>query len=154
MSEGKFINQQHGSRVVRPLLATLLAGGLLVASLFAVPSFSSNLEQEGQPMTTLPQPITEFFESSNRGDATGVVACFTPTAVLDDWGRHFEGHAGVASWDRTDNTGVQAHIEPVGAKIVGDMIVVTVKVSGNGFNGTGHMHFELHGDKIAKLDIK
>lgn len=105
-------------------------------------------------MTNLPQPITDFFDASNRGDAAGVVAAFTPTAVLDDWGRHFEGHDGVASWDRTDNTGVQAHIEPVNAKAQGDVLVVTVKVSGNGFNGTGHMHFQLAGDKIAQLDIK
>ncbi len=105
-------------------------------------------------MTTIPQPILAFFESSNRRDAAGVVACFTPTAILDDWGRHFEGHEGVSSWDRTDNTGVQAHIEPVGVRAAGDTFVVTVKVSGKGFNGTGHMHFELDADKIARLDIK
>ncbi|WP_208458394.1 nuclear transport factor 2 family protein [Burkholderia vietnamiensis] len=105
-------------------------------------------------MTDIPQPIVKFIDSSNRGDAAGVVASFTPNAILDDWGRHFEGHAGVASWDRTDNTGVQSHIEPKRVKTRGDIVVVTVKVSGNGFNGTGRMRFQLEGERIAKLDIK
>ncbi len=105
-------------------------------------------------MKTIPQPIAAFIATSNRGDAGGVVACFTPTAVLDDWGRHFEGRAGIASWDRIDNTGVEAHIEAVDSEAVGETIIVTVRVSGKGFNGTGHMHFQLDGDKIDRLDIK
>ncbi|WP_374692769.1 nuclear transport factor 2 family protein [Burkholderia sp. SCN-KJ] len=105
-------------------------------------------------MTAIPQPIVKFIDSSNRGDAAAVVTCFTPSAILHDWGRHFEGHEGIAAWDRTDNTGVQAHIDPVRVKTCGDTVVVTVKVSGNGFNGTGHMHFQLEGERIARLDIK
>ncbi|MDF3808685.1 MULTISPECIES: nuclear transport factor 2 family protein [Rhodopseudomonas] len=137
------------------MLVALLGGAALLAAPLAVSGvLSSNSNRESQTMTSLPQAITEFFDASNRGDAAGVVAAFTPTAVLDDWGRHFEGREGIASWDRTDNTGVQAHIQAVSSKAEGDTVVVTVKVSGNGFNGTGHMHFQLRGDKIARLDIK
>ncbi len=64
-------------------------------------------------MSEVLEPIRRFFDSSNRGDPAEVVACFTADAVLIDWGRRFEGHDGVASWDRTDNTGVQSHLDLV-----------------------------------------
>jgi len=136
-------------------LAALLGGAALAAGACGVSGivFAQSIK-ESQSMSKLPQPILAFFQSSNRGDAAGVVACFTPDAILNDWGRQFEGHAGVASWDRTDNTGVQSHLDAIGAEAMGDAIVVTVKVSGKGFNGTGRMHFRLAGDKIARLDIK
>lgn len=105
-------------------------------------------------MTALPDPIRAFLDASNRGDAAGVIACFTPTAVLDDWGRQFDGHDGIAAWDQTDNTGVQSHLEASHVETIGNTVVVTVEVRGNGFNGTGHMHFQLSGNRIARLDIK
>ncbi|MGV6873224.1 nuclear transport factor 2 family protein [Pseudochelatococcus sp. B33] len=105
-------------------------------------------------MTNLPDPIQRFFESSNRGDPVAVVSCFTPDAILNDWGRQFEGHAGVASWDKTDNTGVQSHLQMVSATPAAEGYAVTVQVRGNGFNGNGRMYFQLEDDKIARLDIK
>lgn len=154
MGERKHVST--GLRLTGPIhhvLVALFCG--CCATLLAVPgALCSNSNEVGQKMTKIPKPILAFFESSNRGDSASVVACFTSTAVLDDWGRHFEGHAGVASWDRTDNTGVESHLELVGAEAEDDTIVVTVKVRGNGFNGTGHMHLQLDADKIARLDIK
>lgn len=155
MGGGKPSGERRRASAVRLLIVALFAGAAILTARSAVPgAIASNTNKESLNMTQIPQPILQFFESSNRGDPAGVVACFTPNATLDDWGRHFEGHEGVASWDRTDNTGVQAHIEPVSVKVAGETFVVTVKVSGNGFNGTGHMHFQLAGNKIARLDIK
>lgn len=133
------------------MLATIMPIGALALSSAEVPAGSV---QARQTMTNLPKPIQEFIDASNRGDAAAVVACFTPTAVLDDWGRRFVGHAGIADWDRTDNTGVQAELAAIGVETVNATIVVTVKVRGNGFNGTGHMHFQITGDRISRLDIK
>lgn len=155
MQVGNLRGERRSLGAVRPFLVALIGGAaLLTMGCVVSPEARSNSDKESQTMSVIPQPIVAFFESSNRGDAASVITCFTPTAILDDWGRHFEGHAGIASWDRTDNTGVQAHIQAVSSKAEGDTVVVTVKVSGNGFNGTGHMHFQLRGDKIARLDIK
>jgi hypothetical protein len=75
-------------------------------------------------------------------------------AVLVDWGRRFEGREGVASWDSTDNTGVQSHMEVVGSKPSRRGYMVTVRVAGNGFNGTGHIDFVLEGDRISEVVIE
>ena len=102
-----------------------------------------------------PAGIRRFVEATNRGDTEGFVAAFTSDAHLDDWGRTFDGHDGVRSWDRTDNIGVQAHFElqDVEAGSGADEYVATIKVTGNGYNGTGPMTFVVRGELIAELRI-
>ncbi len=103
----------------------------------------------------LPDPIRRFIETTNAGDEDGFVATFTEDAHLDDWGREFHGRSGVRSWSRTDNIGVQAHFDLVAAEpgARAGTYVVTLRVSGNGYNGTGPMTFALHDGRIASLHI-
>ena len=106
-------------------------------------------------MAATPDAIQRFVEATNRGDSDAFVAAFTEDAHLDDWGRSFEGRAGVRSWDGTDNIGVQSHfdlldVQPGDAE---EEYVVTLRVSGNGYNGTGPMTFRLRDGLIADLRI-
>ena len=102
-----------------------------------------------------PAPLQAFIDATNSGDSAAFVALFTDDAVLDDWGRVFRGRAGVASWDRTDNIGKQSHFELVDLERTDDpnRVTATLKVSGNGFNGTGPMTFEFRDGRIARLVI-
>jgi hypothetical protein len=74
---------------------------------------------------------------------------------LNDCGHEFHGRDGVASWNRTDNIGVQAFFEllsvTLGAQL--DSYTAVLTVSGNGYNGTGPMAFQLHDGLIAALRI-
>ena len=59
------------------------------------------------------------------------------------------------NWNRTDNIGVQAHfdllaLEPGEQR---DTYVATIRVSGNGYNGTGPMVFTVRDGLIASLRI-
>ena len=103
----------------------------------------------------LPAPIKVFIDATNRGDTESFVAAFTDDAYLNDWGREFHGHDGVRSWDATDNIGVRSHFELVGVEPGkrDDEYVVTLTVSGDGFNGTGPMLFTVRDDLIARLEI-
>jgi hypothetical protein len=106
---------------------------------------------ENQP----PAAIQTFIEATNRGDSDAFVAAFTEDAYLNDWGREFHGHDGVRAWNRTDNIGVRSHFEFVRAEPGGtpDSYIVTLTVTGDGFNGTGPMNFELRAGRIARLLI-
>jgi hypothetical protein len=106
-------------------------------------------------MTELPAAIRAFVDATNRGDSDGVVAAFTSDGYLNDWGREFHGADGVRSWDYTDNVGVQSHFELIAVEPgeEPDTYVVTLRVSGNGFNGTGPMTFTLRDGRIASLRI-
>jgi hypothetical protein len=101
----------------------------------------------------LPAPIRIFIEATNRGDTAAFVDAFTEDAYLSDWGRVFNGRSGVASWNQTDNIGKQSHFDLVSFREVNGAYGVTLKVSGNGYNGTGEMMFTLEGDKISRLEI-
>src|SRR3954454_19972367 len=103
----------------------------------------------------LPDAIRVFIEATNAGDSEAFVAAFTPDAYLNDWGREFHGHRGVSDWNRTDNIGVQAHFDLVSARQGSEdgHYLLTLKVSGNGYNGTGPMAFQLRDGLITSLRI-
>ncbi len=103
--------------------------------------------------TALPPAIRTFIDATNAADSEAFVAAFTTDASLDDWGREFHGRDGVRSWNRTDNIGVDAQFDLVSAETDGEVHVVTLKVSGAGYNGTGPMRFELRDGLIARLTI-
>jgi AcrR family transcriptional regulator len=102
-----------------------------------------------------PAAIKAFVDATNAADSEAFVAAFTEDAFLDDWGRQFHGHDGVASWNRTDNIGVRAHFELADVEPAGepDSYTVTMKVRSHRFNGTGTMAVKVRGDKIASLVI-
>lgn len=92
--------------------------------------------------------------ATNTGDSDAFVAAFTEDAYLEDWGRQFRGHDGVRSWDRTDNIGKKSHFEARGTRREGSAYVVTLGVTGDGFNGTSDIVFEVEGDRIRSMVIK
>ena len=106
-------------------------------------------------MAATPEEIQRFVDATNRGDTDAFVEAFTEDAHLDDWGRSFDGRAGVRSWDSTDNIGVQAHVDVLDVRPgqTDQEYVATIRVSGNGYNGTGPMAFRLRDGLIAELRI-
>jgi ketosteroid isomerase-like protein len=106
-------------------------------------------------MAATPEEIQRFVDATNRGDTDAFVEAFTEDAHLDDWGRSFDGRAGVRSWDSTDNIGVQAHVDVLDVQPgqTDQEYVATIRVSGNGYNGTGPMAFRLRDGLIAELRI-
>ena len=102
-----------------------------------------------------PTPVRAFIEATNAADSDAFVAAFTPDATLDDWGRVFTGHEGVRDWDSTDNIGVQAHFDllEIVPGVESGSYVATIRVSGNGYNGTGPMAFHLRDGLISSLRI-
>jgi ketosteroid isomerase-like protein len=106
-------------------------------------------------MITTPEAIQAFVDATNRGDSDAFVATFTPDAHLDDWGRTFDGHDGVRSWDGTDNIGVRSHFDLLDVTPGAGQgeYVANLRVTGNGYNGTGPMTFRLRRGLIADLRI-
>jgi ketosteroid isomerase-like protein len=103
----------------------------------------------------LPHAIRNFIDATNAADSEAFVAAFTNDAYLIDWGREFHGHDGVRSWNHTDNIGVHAHfdVEAIKRGSIPDNYVVTLVVSGEGFNGTSPMGFEIRDGLISRLMI-
>jgi hypothetical protein len=56
-------------------------------------------------------------------------------------------------WDGSDNIGRRAHFEVVGSRRDQDDWIVTLRVTGGGFNGTSDFRFSLRGDRISRMII-
>ena len=102
---------------------------------------------------TLPPAIAEFFDATNAGDRERFLAAFAADAVLDDWGRAFTGRDGIASWNETDNIGVQSHFDVTGSTVAHGVHAVSITVTGNGYNGGGTIAFTLEDGLISRVDI-
>lgn len=104
----------------------------------------------------MPDAIRELVDATNQADTERFVAAFTEDAYLYDWGREFHGHAGIRRWNQSDNIGKKSRFEVVGLESTGDSdgYVLTVQVTGNGFNGTGPLQITLRDGKIARLVIE
>jgi hypothetical protein len=105
--------------------------------------------------TSMPPAIRAFVDTTNSGDSDGFVAAFTEDAYLNDWGREFHGREGVASWNESDNIGKQAHFDVLGI-VAGrkpEQYLLTLTVSGGGYNGPGMFTFDLRDGLIARFLI-
>jgi ketosteroid isomerase-like protein len=110
-------------------------------------------DTESHGLEALPPAIAEFFAATEAGDRERFVAAFAADAVLDDWGRSFSGRDGIARWNESDNMGVGSRIRVTGAEERGGIVLVSVQVTGGGYNGGGTMAFTLDGDLIGRVDI-
>lgn len=101
-----------------------------------------------------PPAVQRMIEATNAADRAAFVASFTDDAYLEDWGRKFHGREGAASWNESDNIGKNAHFEAtVTRERAPGQFVVTMVVSGGGFNGTSDIAFEVDGDLIRSMVI-
>ena len=103
--------------------------------------------------TPTPIAVQRMIDATNAGDTEEFLNSFTPDAYVEDWGRDFTGRDEIASWNQTDNIGKQSHFEAKATTGTDPNYVVTLTVTGNGYNGTSDITFEVDGEMIRRLII-
>lgn len=101
----------------------------------------------------LPPPIKAVVDSINNGDASALVAAFTPDGVIDDWGRVLRGPRGIASWAETDAIGQNARIAVTAATTNGAVTEIKFDWRSNRFNGESHAFVTIADDKVREFRI-
>ncbi len=104
--------------------------------------------------TDVPPAVTRMVEATNAANNAAFVDSFAEDAYLEDWGRGFTGRDEIAQWNQSDNVGRQSHFEVRSVRVEGDGYVVTLEVSGGGFNGVSDFYFEVDGDAIRTMIIR
>lgn len=105
-------------------------------------------------MTEVPPAVQRMIDATNAGDSEAFVAAFTPDADLVDWGKAFEGSDEIAGWNESDNIGRHSHFEVVDVVAEDQVWIVTLEVTGGGFNGESGFRFELADDLISRMEIQ
>ncbi|WP_241557133.1 nuclear transport factor 2 family protein [Croceibacterium ferulae] len=103
----------------------------------------------------LPQPISDYFAADAEDGAEAVAQCFTDDAVVRDEGETHVGRAAIRSWKVEAGKKYTYSATPFEVARDSDRTVVTAHVAGN-FPGSPvdlRYIFELHGEKIAALEV-
>lgn len=105
-------------------------------------------------LATLPPAVRQLVTATGAGDPAGFVAAFTDDAVVDDWGRRFEGREQIAAWDAAENTGVRSSFEVRAADVRPDGVTLAVEVRGDGYQGPGTFELRLEGGLVSAFTIR
>lgn len=113
-------------------------------------------------MSTQPVPRVEalepagrrMIEATNTEDSDAFLDQFAEHAVVDDFGRRFVGRAGIAAWNARENIGTHNRITVTDVRSDDAGIVLTVEVTGDGYNGGGTFVITMGSDVIEQLVIR
>lgn len=102
----------------------------------------------------VPEPVHSFFERVNAHDEEAFLAAFADNAVVDDWGRVFEGRDAIKGWSDREFIGSkgvlsveEVHLSDSGITVIGDW-------RSSYANGRSSFTFELDGSLFARMTIR
>jgi ketosteroid isomerase-like protein len=110
-------------------------------------------------LASLPQPIALFLHAMEEHDSSGLLATFTPDAILIDGNREHCGGDAIEEWNDHQFLGANVTAYPINLARRDGKIVLTVMARGNreGIDGARSVQldwwFAISGDKIAALTI-
>lgn len=110
--------------------------------------------QEDTRKPELDPAARRMIEATNAEDNEAFLAVFAEDAVVDDFGRRFEGKAEISAWNARENIGTRNRIEVTGVRPDGDGIIVGVQVSGDGYNGGGTFAIHSRDGTIRSMVIR
>ena len=110
-------------------------------------------QPSSQSQPQLPAAITDVIDGTNDRDRPRFLGAFAENAIIDDWGRSFAGRAAIAGWNDAENMGTANQITVTGYRQAGDLHVVTIDVTGRGYNGPGTMTFTLDDGLVTRIAI-
>lgn len=103
----------------------------------------------------LPDVVETYFQISNGGDASRLVACFSAEATVIDENKTHQGIVAIQAWQQQTRQAFTFQIEPQEAILSGDKLTVTTRVTGD-FSGSpvelDHV-FMLKDGRIDSLEI-
>ncbi len=111
-------------------------------------------------MLQLPPTAEAYVRSINDHDPAAFIALFADSAVVNDVGRDFRGHAAIKAWSDREIFDANVTLEILDAADYDGETVVTTKVDGN-FDRAGlpdpvviNHHVTVEGDKIVGLTCR
>ncbi|WPH23399.1 nuclear transport factor 2 family protein [Variovorax paradoxus] len=107
----------------------------------------------------LPPPVAAYVAATNAFDVDALVACFEPSALVNDQLRDFWGVEAIRTWADAEVVGARMTMQVVNVVEHFGEIILTANVDGE-FDKTGlpgvlslAFHFSVRADRIVRLII-
>ena len=105
------------------------------------------------PVMTMPAPIEALVEAINIGDTERFLNCFTPMALVDDWGATYAGRDEIRLWSDRELIGAGGVVTVRRATQDGERITLIVDWRSSLHSGPGRFTFTLENGKVTALRI-
>lgn len=109
------------------------------------------MESPGLP--SLPASIIRLIAAVNRGDTSAFLAQFTDDAVVDDWGRRFDGVAAIRRWSDKEFIGANGHMVVKKAECAANVVTLDADWRSDSYGGGSRFVFTLAGDRVSAMSI-
>lgn len=106
--------------------------------------------------TNLPRPIAAYVEANARLDVDGMLAAFSPDAVVKDEAREHHGHAEIRPWIQSATIAARAVFTPEAWREEDDGALIVDGITAGDFPGSPlpfAFRFKLDGEAISGLEI-
>jgi ketosteroid isomerase-like protein len=105
-------------------------------------------------MAELPPPVAALVDAANANDTDAFLRALTSDAVVDDWGREFQGPDAIRGWSDAEFIGVAVSLDVTEVEQHGDDTTITATVGGSGFNGPSHFTFAVGDGRVSRMTIR
>lgn len=95
-----------------------------------------------------------MIEATNAEDRQAFLDTFAEDAVVDDFGRKFQGKTQIAAWNDRENMGTHNRIAVTGVRPDGEGIILDIEVRGDGYNGGGTFAIRSRDGEIRSMVIR
>lgn len=97
--------------------------------------------------------VAQMIEATNAEDSGRFLVAFADDAVVDDFGRRFVGRGAIDGWNARENIGTHNRITVRSARRRGNETILSISVTGSGYNGDGTFTIQTEDGVITSMLI-
>lgn len=102
---------------------------------------------------SMPPTIHRFVEAVQRGDTAAFLRLFAEDALVEDWGRRFQGLVAICAWSDEELIGARGRIDVSRVSHGPGFVALDVDWRSDFYSGESRFVFVLTGEKIRTLTI-
>lgn len=129
---------------------------LLIIGATTLQSIASTPTQITKTVATkqqLPIPVHQQIEAINTGDVEGWLNLFSKQAIVNDWGRVFQGRDKIKAWSDKEFIGAKGQLKILNILTEADKTIVDASWKSNFYSGNSRFIFTVHDNKITEMRI-
>lgn len=101
----------------------------------------------------LPLPVAQQIKAINDNKESTWLNLFTSDAIVNDWGRVFQGHQEIKAWSDKEFIGAHGQLTVIKAQTKGNQVTVDANWRSHFYTGKSRFIFIVDGKKIREMRI-